>query len=138
VPDTMGRVVQLRADRQAVVVWLTRQPGWQDPTTRSWLLAEIDRATTADERTIQHMLTHYGIRPRRRKGTGTYPTAEALRGDVVPLVQKLRAQRQPLSADRVAGLLPKALSERQLRRLVKHFFDLSWEQFRDTIPLTPP
>jgi hypothetical protein len=128
-PDTSGRALQLWRDRQTVCAWLGGQAGQQDPHVRAWVDADLQRARDADEPTIQAMLVQYGIRARRRQGTGHYPTAAQFLEDVGPIIRHCRQTRKHPSLPRVAALLPFHISERQLRRIVQVFFDLRWEQF---------
>jgi hypothetical protein len=131
-PDTTGRVVELQADRARVCGWLGGLPGQHDPTVRAWVDAEMARARDADEPTIQAMLTQYRLVPRRRKGTGHYPTLAPFFQDVRPIIiEAWRRQRRYPSAEKVGAELPTPLSAKQLKRLVKQLSGLPWEQFLD-------
>ena len=132
-PDTTARIVQLQADRARVCGWLGSQPGQHHPTIRAWVDAELARARDADEATIQAMLAQYKILPRRRHGTGHYPMPHLFYHDVAPIIQHYYGkERKHPSADTVAAALPTPLSTRQLQRLVKQLYGMTWETFLRT------
>ena len=132
-PETTARAVQLQADRRAVQGWLGGLPNQHDPTMRAWVDTELHRARTADEATIQAMLTQYDLLPHGREGTGRYATPALFLHDVLPLIVGFRRKREHPSARKVAAALPTTCDERQLRRIVKALFRLTWTAFLRTV-----
>lgn len=143
-PPTLTRIVAFKATRDALLQYMGSTPHQDDPLVRAHVQAEIERILVADEVTIHRMAQELGVPPsyperppRRRKGTGLYPTAQAFLNDVRPILQQFWATRTHPSAEKVAALLPSPfrgkdhLSERHLRHLVEQLFHISWEGFVD-------
>ena len=129
-PDTTGRASQLQRGRETVCGWLGGHPQQHNPTVRAWVDAELARARTADEATIQAMLTQYDLLPHGRQGTGRYATAALFLHDVLPILQECHRRREHPSLPKVAARLPTTCDEKQLRRIVKRLFGVTWREFR--------
>src|SRR5262249_5939141 len=69
IPDILGRVIQLQADRQAVLTALGAIPQQHDATIAAWVDGMIAEARTADEATIQRLMTALELTRQRQRRT---------------------------------------------------------------------